>query len=84
MVGAGGAVKVPAATAPHNLDRWSQRFEEVPTDAVLERLATLAPREMRRGWMTGFGNARLAGRGAVELADLPDGAARRSPIGFMQ
>ena len=35
-------------------------------------------------WMTGFGNARLAGRGAVELADLPEGAARRSPIGFMQ
>ena len=63
---------------------WGQRFEEVPTDAVLERLSALAPREMRRAWMTGFGNARLAGRGAVELADLPDGAARRSPIGFMQ
>ena len=63
---------------------WGQRFEEVPTDAVLERLSALAPREMRRAWMTGFGNARLAGRGAVELADLPEGAARRSPIGFMQ
>ena len=63
---------------------WGQRFEEVPTDAVLERLSALAPREMRRAWMTGFGNARLAGRGAVELADLPDGAARRSPIGFVQ
>jgi len=47
-------------------------------------LSGLAPREMRRAWMTGFGNARLAGRGAVELADLPDAAARRSPIGFLQ
>ena len=63
---------------------WGQRFEETPTDAVLERLSGLAPREMRRAWMTGFGNARLAGRGAVDTVDLPDGAARRSPIGFMQ
>ena len=63
---------------------WGQRFEEVPIDAVLERLSTLAPVEMRRAWMMGFSNARLAGRGTLELADLPDGAARRSPIGFMQ
>ena len=33
---------------------------------------TMAPREMRRAWMTGFGNARLAGRATIELADLPD------------
>jgi ATP-dependent Lon protease len=63
---------------------WGQRFDETPSDAVLERLATMAPREMRRAWMTGFGNARLAGRSTVELTDLPDGGPRRSPIGFMQ
>ena len=63
---------------------WGQRFDEAPAEFVLERLSGLAPRGMRRAWMTGFGNARLAGRGAVEVADLPDGAARRSPIGFMQ
>ena len=63
---------------------WGQRFDEQPSDAVLERLAAMAPREMRRAWMTGFGNARLAGRSAIELADLPDGGARRAPIGFMQ
>ncbi|MDE1949241.1 MAG: AAA family ATPase [Burkholderiales bacterium] len=63
---------------------WGRRFEETPSDAVLERLATLAPREMRRAWMTGFGNARLDGRDAIEIADLPDGHARRGPIGFMQ
>ena len=63
---------------------WGQRFDEQPSDAVLERLATMAPREMRRAWMTGFGNARLAGRSAIELSDLPDGGARRAPIGFMQ
>jgi ATP-dependent Lon protease len=63
---------------------WGQRFDEMPSEAVLERLAALAPREMRRAWMTGFGNARLAGRAAIEVADLPDGNARRGPIGFMQ
>ena len=63
---------------------WGQRFDEAPCEAVLERLSTMAPREMRRAWMTGFGNARLAGRWTVEIADLPDGTARRAPIGFVQ
>lgn len=64
---------------------WGQRFEPEPGEAVLERMAALAPREMRRAWMTAFGNARLAGRGALELADLPEHSGqRRAPIGFMQ
>ena len=63
---------------------WGQRFDEEPTDAVLERLSVLAPREMRRAWMTGFGNARLAGRACVELADLPGASGKRQPIGFVQ
>ncbi|MBX3600111.1 MAG: AAA family ATPase [Rubrivivax sp.] len=63
---------------------WGRRFDEVPSDAVLERLAAMAPREMRRAWMTAFGNARLAGRATIELADLPDASPRRSPIGFVQ
>jgi ATP-dependent Lon protease len=61
---------------------WGQRFDEAPAEAVLERMASLAPREMRRAWMIGFGNARLDGRATVELADLPDAQARRQPIGF--
>jgi len=61
---------------------WGRRFDEQPSDAVLERLAKMAPREMRRAWMTGFGNARLDGRAAVALADLPDAHARRGAIGF--
>jgi len=63
---------------------WGQRFDEVPSDAVLERLGAMAPREMRRAWMTGFGNARLAGRATIELVDLPDSGSRRTPIGFVQ
>jgi ATP-dependent Lon protease len=63
---------------------WGRRFDPQPSEAVLERLAALAPREMRRAWMTAFGNARLAGRASIELADLPEAGGRRSPLGFMQ
>ncbi|MBZ8138524.1 AAA family ATPase [Rubrivivax gelatinosus] len=63
---------------------WGRRFDEDPGEAVLERMAQMAPREMRRAWMTGFGNARLAGREAIELADLPGAGARRGSIGFLQ
>jgi ATP-dependent Lon protease len=63
---------------------WGRRFDEEPSEAVLEQLAAMAPREMRRAWMTGFGNARLAGRDHIEPADLPGGNPRRTPIGFMQ
>ena len=63
---------------------WGQRFEPAPGDEVLDRFAEMAPREMRRAWMTAFGNARLDGRGAVELADLPAaGSGKRGPLGFV-
>jgi ATP-dependent Lon protease len=63
---------------------WGQRFDSEPGEAVLEKLAGMAPREMRRAWMTGFGNARLAGRSSVEMGDLPGANPRRQPIGFVQ
>jgi ATP-dependent Lon protease len=63
---------------------WGSRFEPEPDDAVLERLAEVAPREMRRAWMTGFGNARLTGRDCVKVCDLPEAHGKRAPIGFMQ
>jgi ATP-dependent Lon protease len=63
---------------------WGRRFEPEPSDDVLDAIGALAPREMRRAWMTAFGNARLAGRGAVERADLPEAHGKRSPIGFLQ
>ena len=62
---------------------WGSRFDDQPAEAVLERLAALAPREMRRALMVAFGNARLEGRSTVRGADLPRGASARSRIGFM-
>jgi hypothetical protein len=54
------------------------------TFSVYLAMAKLAPREMRRAWMTAFGNAKLDGRFTLEERDLPDGGPRRSPIGFVQ
>jgi ATP-dependent Lon protease len=62
---------------------WGQRFQPEPGEDVLERIGSMAPREMRRAWMTAFGNARLAGRDTLEVADLPCSASKRSPIGFV-
>ena len=61
---------------------WGSRFAPQARDDVLDRLAEMPPREMRRAWITGFGNARLAGVDEVRLADLPAPARRHGPIGF--
>jgi ATP-dependent Lon protease len=63
---------------------WGSRFEPEPRADVLDRLSELAPREMRRAWMTAFGNAKLAHRDCVAVADLPDAAGKRPNIGFVQ
>ncbi len=63
---------------------WGRRFVPEPRDDVLDRMAELAPREMRRAWMTAFGNARLAHRDDVQAEDLPETAAKRPAIGFLQ
>ena len=61
---------------------WGQRFDPEPSDDVLSAMAHWAPREMRRALMTAFGNAKLDGRDALTVADLPDAGLRRTPMGF--
>ena len=60
------------------------RFDELPADDLLDKLATLVPREMRRALMAAFGNARIASSGMLQVDDLPRGAASKGHIGFMQ
>jgi len=62
---------------------WGRAFAETPSDPVLEQLAQLSPREMRRAILNAFGNAKLAGRDELvegDIGDLP--AQRKSRIGF--
>ena len=63
---------------------WGQRFDPEPPDDVLDRLAVLAPREMRRALMTAFGNARLDNRYTLEDGDLPRQGVGKGRIGFLQ
>jgi len=66
-----------------NAHDWGRQFPERPCEATLERLAELAPREMKRAVQSAFGTAKLAGRSEVSPDDVRDGrAGRRSRIGF--
>lgn len=71
-------------TRIRNDHAWGSRFAPELPAITLEALAQLAPREMRRALMTGFGNAKLAGRDAIEPGDLPQAGCKRTPMGFMQ
>jgi ATP-dependent Lon protease len=61
---------------------WGRRFPERLEAPVLERLAGLAPREMRRALVGAFGSARLDGRDTLAPEDLCERSARRQRIGF--
>jgi ATP-dependent Lon protease len=61
---------------------WGRQFPESPCDATLEKLAVLAPREMRRAIQTAFGTAKLAGRTEMLPDDVQDARAGRRKIGF--
>ena len=63
---------------------WGLRFDDEPSDDVLDQLCLLAPREMRRALMTGFGNARLDGRFDISVADLPRSGGKKGSMGFVQ
>jgi ATP-dependent Lon protease len=63
---------------------WGERFEPEPSDDVLDQLAALAPRDMRRSLMTGFGNARLDQRREISVDDLPRGGTPKGRMGFVQ
>ena len=62
---------------------WGRAFPATPDDAVLDAIAELGPREMRRAILNAFGNAKLAGRDEIREADLGGNrATRKKRIGF--
>ena len=63
---------------------WGKHFNPEPYSDVLDVLAEMPPREMRRALMTGFGNARLLGHASMHADDLPKHGHGKSRIGFLQ
>jgi ATP-dependent Lon protease len=63
---------------------WGHRFGTEPSSDVLDAMSELAPREMRRCWMTAFGNAKLDRREAVQVKDFPHSKSKRGAMGFVQ
>ena len=62
---------------------WGRQFPELPSGSVVEKLALLTPREMRRAVQAAFGNAKVDGRDELrpEDVDLMRGS-RKTRIGF--
>ena len=67
----------------HESHDWGRRFPETPSGSVVEKLALLTPREMRRAVQAAFGNAKVSGRDELrpEDVDIQRGG-RKSRIGF--
>jgi ATP-dependent Lon protease len=61
---------------------WGRQFPEALSNAALDRLAGLPPREMRRAIHSAFGAAKVAGRSEVAPEDIQDPRSRRQRIGF--
>jgi ATP-dependent Lon protease len=81
-----GAVRIAQSiyTEIRGSHEWGLRFPEELEADVLDKLAELGPREMRRVILGAFGNAKLAGRDEVRECDIIDarGAAKKQRIGF--
>lgn len=66
-----------------NAHDWGAAFPDQPAENVVDKLAGLLPREMRRAVLNAFGNAKLAGRDTLSPEDIADHrGAKKSRIGF--
>ncbi|MCC7485201.1 MAG: AAA family ATPase [Burkholderiales bacterium] len=62
---------------------WGRSFPDAPQAEVLDRLAQMGPREMRRAITLAFGSARLAQRDEIRSEDIgTKRAPGKRPIGF--
>jgi ATP-dependent Lon protease len=81
---ADGARRIALAVYREILDQHHWPFPPDPAEGVVERLATLPPRDMRKLLLDAFGTARLAGRDHLvpEDIDATKLCGRRARVGF--
>jgi ATP-dependent Lon protease len=80
-----GSARIAATiyTEIRNAHDWGRQFPESPSPQALEKLSSLAPREMRRALQSAFGNAKIAGRSELSPDDIQDSrGSRKQRIGF--
>ncbi len=65
-----------------NSHDWGRQFPEMPSESALAKLASLAPREMRRALQAAFGTAKLSARSELGPDDIQDARGRKQRIGF--
>ena len=79
-----GARRIALAVYHEILDAHNWPFPPEPAEPVLDKLAGIPPRDMRKLLLDAFGNARLAGRDQLVPEDI-DGrklCGRRTRVGF--
>src|SRR5690349_1084316 len=81
---ADGARRIALAVYHEILDAHNWRFPPEPSESVLDRLASLPPRDMRKLLLDAFGTARLAERDYLvpEDVDARKLCGRRARVGF--
>jgi len=79
-----GARRIALAVYHEILDAHNWPFPSEPLDSVVERLAGVPPRDMRKLLLDAFGTARLAGRDYLvpEDIDAKKLCGRRARVGF--
>ena len=79
-----GSRRIALAVYREILDAHRWPFPPEPSESVLERLAAIPPRDMKKLLLDAFGTARLAGRDALvpEDIDAKKLCGRRARVGF--
>ncbi len=79
-----GSRRIALSVYREILDQHRWPFPPEPSDDVLDRLATIPPRDMRKLLLDAFGTARLAGRDVLVAEDIDAKklCGRRARVGF--
>ena len=79
-----GSRRIALSVYREILDQHRWPFPPEPSDDVLDRLATIPPRDMRKLLLDAFGTARLAGRDCLVAEDIDAKklCGRRARVGF--